>query len=428
MLGSRSHKGRISSVNNLGLKLHILFLTDNFPPEVNAPASRVFEHCLEWARAGERVTVITCAPNFPKGVVYDGYYNYIWQSSEIENIKVIRVWSYISANEGFIKRILDYLSFMFSAILAALFVLRVDLVVGTSPQFFTVCAAYIVSRAKRIPFVFELRDLWPESIQAVSAMKADGLIYRWLVRIEIFLYHKASKIVVVTYAFKEYLIARGVHEAKIDVVTNGADLEYFFSKVKDQKLIQQLNLRGMFVAGYIGTHGMAHALETLLEAALILQKNSRAENVRLLFLGDGALKSTLITKAAMMGLNNVVFLESVPKDQISRYWSILDVSIIHLRKVALFTSVIPSKLFESMAMGIPILHGIAGESADIVLREDIGEVFGSENALQLADRLLYLLENPATLARYKNNGVLAAQMYDRKKLARKMLRTLKDSL
>jgi len=408
--------------------MHILFLTDNFPPETNAPASRTFEHCCEWVRAGHQVTVITCAPNFPKGKVFNGYRNRLWQQGEIEGIKVIRVWSYITANEGFVKRILDYLSFMLSAVLAAPFVHGVDLVVGTSPQFFTACAAYIVSRLKRIPFVFELRDMWPESIKAVGAIKADSMIYRWLEYIEFFLYHKSGGIVTVTYAFKDALIARGIDRAKIDVVTNGVDLSHFSPQAKDQELVQKLSLKGMFVAGYIGTHGMAHALETLLEAALILQQTPGAENVRLIFLGDGARKSYIVAKSANMGLDNVLFLESVTKDQVVRYWSVLDVSIIHLRKTELFTTVIPSKLFECMGMGIPVLHGVAGESADIVLREEVGEVFESENAHQLASGLLHLRDNPAKYVSFHKNGLLAAQLYDRKNLALQMLQVFKKLL
>ena len=148
--------------------MHILFLTDNFPPEVNAPASRTFEHCREWVRAGRRVTVVTCAPNFPGGKVYEGYRNRLWQTEMMDGIRVVRVWSYITANEGFLKRILDYVSFMIAAVAASPFIRRVDVVVGTSPHFFTVCGACVVSRMRRIPFVFELRDIWPESIKAVG--------------------------------------------------------------------------------------------------------------------------------------------------------------------------------------------------------------------------------------------------------------------
>jgi glycosyltransferase involved in cell wall biosynthesis len=403
--------------------LHILFLTDNFPPESNAPASRTFEHCREWVRAGHQVTVMTCAPNFPKGKVFDGYRNRLWQQEEMSGIRVIRVWSYITANEGFIKRILDYQSFMLSATLAAPFVRRVDVVVGTSPQFFTACAAYLVSRIKRIPFVFELRDMWPESIKAVGAMK-DSAVIRVLERIEMFLYRKAARIVTVTHAFKDALIRRGIDGSKVDVVTNGVDLSHFAPQVKDSVLVQKFSLQGMFVAGYIGTHGMAHALETLLEAALTLQKTPGAENVRLLFLGDGARKNNLEIQARLMGLENVLFLDSVSKDQVVRYWSLLDVSVIHLRKSDLFTTVIPSKLFECMGMGLPVLHGVAGESADIVRLEQVGEVFESENAQELVEGLLRMRNQSDTFECYQRNCLAAAKRYDRKNLAQTMLHVL----
>lgn len=366
---------------------------------------------------------MTCVPNFPKGKVFGGYRNKLWQQEEISGIRVIRVWSYITANEGFIKRILDYQSFMLSATLAAPFVRRVDMVVGTSPQFFTACAAYLVSRMKRIPFVFELRDMWPESIKAVGAMK-DSAVIRMLERIEMFLYRKAARIVTVTHAFKDTLICRGIDGTKVDVVTNGVDLSHFAPQVKDSPLVQNLGLQGMFVAGYIGTHGMAHALETLLEAAQILQQTPGAENVRLLFLGDGARKQNLEIQARVMGLENVLFLESVPKDQVVWYWSLLDVSVIHLRKSDLFTTVIPSKLFECMGMGLPVLHGVAGESADIVRREQVGEVFESENAQGLVEGLLRMRNQSDTYESYQRNCLAAAKRYDRKNLAQTMLQVL----
>lgn len=405
--------------------MHILFLTDNFPPESNAPASRTFEHCREWVRAGHQVTVITCAPNFPKGKVFDGYRNRLWQQEVMAGMRVIRVWSYITANEGFVKRILDYQSFMLSATLAAPFVRSVDVVVGTSPQFFTACAGYLVSRMKRIPFVFELRDMWPESIKAVGAMK-DSAVIRVLERIEMFLYRKAARIVTVTHAFKDTLIRRGIDGQKIEVVTNGVDLSHFSPQAKDVQLLAQHGLDGKFVAGYIGTHGMAHALETLLDAAQSLQQTPGAENIRLLFLGDGARKAELASQAQAMGLGNAMFLDAVPKDQVKRYWSVLDVAVIHLRKTELFTTVIPSKLFECMGMGLPVLHGVAGESADIVVREKVGEVFESENAQQLVDRLLRMRDQPEAYASYQQHGLAAATRYDRKHLALKMLQIFND--
>lgn len=400
--------------------MHILFLTDNFPPEVNAPASRTFEHCLEWVRAGHKVTVITCAPNFPKGHVFDGYRNRLWQREEMSGIRVIRVWSYITANEGFVKRVLDYQSFMVSATLAALFVPRVNVVVGTSPQFFTVCAAYLVSRLKRIPYVFELRDIWPESIKAVGAMKESAAI-RALERLELFLYRKAARIVSVTHSFKKALIARGVDGGKIEVVTNGVDMTRFKPMAKDADLVRELGLEGKFVAGYVGTHGLAHHLETLLDAAEMLRNTPDGAAFHFILLGDGARKQALKEEAARRGLDNVTFIDSVPKDQVARYWSLLDVSVIHLRKTELFTTVIPSKLFECMGMGLPVLHGVAGESADIVRKEGVGIVFEPENAAQLVEHLKFLLLDRGAYAGYRAQCLVAAKNYDRTAMAMKML-------
>lgn len=405
--------------------MHILFLSDNFPPEVNAPASRTFEHCREWVRAGHQVTVVTCAPNFPKGKVYEGYSNRLWHSEAMEGIRVIRVWSYITANEGFVKRILDYQSFMLTATIASLFVRGPDVVVGTSPQFFTVCAAWAIAALKRVPFVFELRDLWPESIEAVGAMR-KGRVIRALEKLEMFLYRRAALIVAVTHAFRDKLAARGIDRHKIEVITNGVDMSRFQPRPKDATLVEALGLQGCFVAGYVGTHGMAHHLETILDAAQSLQSRPGGERFRFILLGDGARKQALKEDAARRGLCNVIFIDSVPKEEVPRYWSLLDVSIIHLRKTELFTTVIPSKLFECMGMGLPVLHGVAGESATIVESEHAGIVFEPEDAAQLVASLERLSSDGALLDKLRANGLSAACRYDRSALAREMLHSLES--
>jgi len=406
--------------------MHILFLSDNFPPEVNAPASRTFEHCREWVKAGHQVTVITCAPNFPKGCVFAGYKNKLWQREEMDGIRVIRVWSYITANEGFLRRTIDYVSYMVSAILAAPFVRKADLVIGTSPQFFTACAAYTVSTCKCIPFVFEIRDLWPDSIKAVGAMK-DGFLLRCLEWLERFLYRKADRIITVTNSFKNNLIIRGIDSSKIEVITNGVDTTRFQPCEKDPGLVARLGLEGKFVAGYIGTHGMAHALGILLEAAKKLQQRSETGFIHFLFLGDGAKKKELMNRAEDLHLRNVVFVDSVPKDEVVRYWSLLDVSIIHLRKTDLFTTVIPSKLFECMGMGVPVLHGVSGESAAIVKRENIGIIFKPENTDQLCNALNELAHNGQLYKELRLNCLGGAKKYDRRMLAQRMLAILDDT-
>lgn len=403
--------------------VHILFLTDNFPPEVNAPASRTIDHAREWVKSGHTVTVITCAPNFPKGAVFSGYKNSLFSRETLDGITVIRVWTYITANEGFFKRTADYMSFMVSGFLASFRVRKVDVVVGTSPQFFTAVAAFAVGLCKLKPWVFELRDLWPESIAAVGALK-PGLVLSALEGIEMFLYKRANRIVCVTHAFKNTLRERGVNGQKIDVVTNGADLSNFQPRQKPIALIERLGLSGKFVAGYVGTHGLAHGLETLLHAAERLQKLPTAHRIHLLLLGDGAKKAELKKRAAELNLTNVTFVDTVPKGEVADYWALLDVSIIHLKRDPLFTTVIPSKLFEAMAMGLPVLHGVEGESAEIVKAEGVGETFTPEDANGLADALLRLSNSSETLSQYRSNGVSAAPRYDRKARAAEMLQSL----
>jgi glycosyltransferase involved in cell wall biosynthesis len=373
--------------------------------------------------AGHQVTVITGVPNFPKGKVFDGYRNRLWQQQTIAGIRVIRVWTYIAANQGFTKRTVDYLSYMFTAFLASLFVRRVDIIVGTSPQFFTVCAAYALSLIKRVPWVFELRDIWPESIQVVGAMK-QGRLLDLLEKIELFLYSRADCIVTVTYAFKSSLMSRNVDENKIHVVPNGVDIKRFYPRSKDVELIQRYDLEGKFIAGYIGTHGLAHALGVILDAAKIMKMADDGDHFRIILLGDGATKLDLQQRAQAEGLENIIFIDSVLKDQVTRYWSLLDVSIIHLKNDKLFTTVIPSKLFESMAMAIPVLHGVKGESADIIKHEDVGLVFEPENPEMLIANLRELANNSVLHQRLKYNGPIAAMRYARGKMAIKMLKVL----
>jgi len=398
--------------------MHILFLTDNFPPEVNAPASRTFEHCSEWVRAGHQVTVITCAPNFPKGKIYPGYQNKLFQRETVEGIKVIRVWTYITANSGTLRRMFDYLSFMPAAILAACSVGRPDMVIGTSPQFFTVCAAWMVSILKRIPFVFELRDFWPESIKVVGAIKSGPLL-AILEAIEIFLYHRAAQIICVTERFKSVLIKRGVKAEKIHVIKNGVDLKRFYPIPKDDTLVRKLKLQDTFVVGYIGTHGLAHRLETILKAARIV--DNMEPNIQFLFVGDGAEKVKLKDMARWQNLSNVHFMDSVNKDEVAKYWSLLDSAIIHLKDAPLFEAVIPSKLFEAMAMGVPVLHGVKGESAQIVQDTGCGILFEPENADDLAQYILALLSAPEKLKQLSEACIIAAQKNDRRVRASQML-------
>jgi glycosyltransferase involved in cell wall biosynthesis len=178
------------------------------------------------------------------------------------------------------------------------------------------------------------------------------------------------------------------------------------------------------VAGYVGTHGLAHHLETVLDAAEMLRATDDGDRFHFIFLGDGARKQALKEAAAQRGLSNVTFIDSVPKEEVARYWSLLNVSVIHLRKTELFTTVIPSKLFECMGMGLPVLHGVAGESADIVRNEGVGMVFEPENAEQLVTHLQTLQRDTLAYEGYRARCLEAAKKYDRTTMAMKLLEVL----
>ena len=398
--------------------MKLLFLTDNFPPEFNAPATRTYEHCKEWVKAGVEVTVITCAPNFPEGKVFEGYKNKWRQTEMVDGIKIIRVWTYISANKGFLKRIIDFLSFMIMSFWAGLFI-KTDLIVATSPQFFTAVSGRWLSFWKHKRWVMEVRDLWPESIKAVGAMDRN-LIIRFFEFLELRMYRSAWKIITVTDSFKEQLIQdRGINPGKIEVVKNGINTELFVPTPKNQKLLEELQLQGKFIIGYIGTHGMAHKLDFILDCADQIEN----EKIHFLLLGTGAEKEDLLKQKETLGLKNVTMLPPVEKKFVKEYISILDVGLVNLKKSNTFKSVLPSKIFELAGMHKPILLGVEGEARKLVEEYGIGTAYEPENREDFIDKINSIIESN-DIDTTKFDAIL--RDFNRKALALKMLSFLQN--
>lgn len=399
--------------------IKILFLTDNFPPEGNAPANRTYEHCIEWVKMGAEVTVITCHPNFPKGQVFDGYKNSLYKKEDIDGIKVIRVWSYITQNRGTIKRILDYISFGLTSFFASFFH-KTDVIVATSPQLFTAVAGFLVSKVKQKPWIMEVRDLWPESIKAVDAISSSSVLDRLQVLVD-FLYRKADGIVVVTESFKNQLSKiKGVKEKKIDIIKNGVNRNRFFVKAASEALISQLKLEGKFIVGYVGTHGMAHNLDFIMDCA----KKIEDSTIHFLFIGDGAFKGRLLKKLEDDKIINVTMLDPVNRDEIHEYLSIINVSLIPLKKSDTFKSVIPSKIFENAAMGKPILLGVEGEAKQIVEKYAAGLCFEPENENDFIEKLTSIKQQEKLYQELSNGGLKLAAEFNREKLASKMMESI----
>lgn len=399
--------------------MNILFLTDNFYPETNAPAKRTFEHCKEWNKQGYDITIITGVPNFPKGKIFDGYKNKIYQSENINNLKVKRVWTFISSNEGFFLRILDYISFMISSLFCGVFTKRHDIIIATSPQFFTLISGYLISIIKRTPLVLEIRDLWPESIVAVGALSEKSLIVKVLKKISIFLYHKSDLIICVTKSFKKDLISIGVDQNKIKVIENGFDLT---KNLKPSLSIKEVEKKfkikkNTFYVSFIGTVGMAHGLEIILNAASKVNTN-----VEFLIIGEGAKKTFLRNEVKKLKINNIKFIDNLDWQEIVDINQLINIHLVHLIKDDEFKKVIPSKIFESMALKKPIIMGVEGESRNIVNNAECAFIIEPENINDLADTINRVEKNNEILETMGKNGYkFLEKNFSRKILANKMM-------
>jgi glycosyltransferase involved in cell wall biosynthesis len=406
--------------------MRIVFFTHYFPPEGNAPASRTYEHCVRWVKAGHEVTVITCAPNVPNGVVYEGYQNRFWPQREtIDGIDVIRVWTYVAANTGGGKRIVNYVSYMVSAVFTFLFFCRrPNLVIATSPQFFCGWAGTISSILKWCPFVLEIRDIWPESIVAVGALK-KGFLIRCLEVLEKWMYQSATHIVTVGKGYQQQILKRAPGLENISVITNGVDLNSFLPRPPDETFIQQWGLADSFVCSYVGTIGLAHGLEIVVEAADILKQQGR-DDIKFCLVGDGANRSSLEAITAERDLqSHIVFTGRLPKEQMAAVLASSNVVLIHLKKCDLFTTVIPSKIFEAMAMGRPLIMGVDGEAREIVQASGSGLDLSPGDAVGLAQIVCRLADEPELLAELGQAGrKFVAANYTREELALRYLKML----
>ncbi len=354
--------------------MRITFFCQYYPPEMGAPAARTAEHAQHWAAAGHEVTVITGMPNHPTGVIHPEYRGVWMRREKVKGVALLRTWLYVAPNKGFVKRVLNFLSFFGSSLLlGSLFTRRPEVVVGTSPQFFCAVAAYLFSVLKRAPFVFEVRDIWPQSAIELGVLR-NRFVIATLEAIELFLYRRAALIVPVAESTRPYLLGKGIAPEKIVVIPNGIDAGYLAtSSLAPEKLREELGLQGKFIVSYIGTHGMSHGLEEVLQAA------ARLPQVIFLFVGEGAEKARLKAEAVAMQLTNVRFIDQQPRDRLLAFYRASDVGLVPLKNLPLFQKVLPSKLFELMGNGVPLICNVAGEAAQLVERAGGGLCIVSEN-------------------------------------------------
>lgn len=402
--------------------MKILYLSQYFPPEMGAPSARVYELSRRWVKMGAQVTVLTGFPNHPTGTIPPAYRGYRFMREQKDGIEVVRTYIYAAPNKGFLKRVISYLSFMFSSIIQGTRkVGQQDLIIATSPQFFVGIAGYLISRLKHIPFVFEVRDLWPESIVQLGQLKNRWAI-RFLEWIEMTLYKKSVHVVGVADSTRSILTERGVDYHKITIIKNGVDLQLFQNHYDRNALKEEMEYKDRFVISYIGTHGLSHALDKVLDTAHLMRSS---RDVIFLLVGEGAEKEKLIAKAKRLELENVRFKDQIAKSELPLYYALSDVVLVTLRKLPLFKHVIPSKIFEIMAMSRPILLSVDGEARKLVEAAEAGIYCEPENADMLRAQIDHLKNDREWCERLGQNGCrFVHQHYNRDALADRYLQLL----
>ena len=411
--------------------MKILYVSQYFPPEMGAPAARAAELSKYWAQMGHEVTVLTGFPNHPTGVVppeYHGKLRRLVMREQVDGVNVVRTWLLPFPNGKAYERMLNYSSFCLSAASSGLFVSRPDVVIATSPQLLVGLSGWWLALCKRVPFIFEVRDLWPESLTAVGMGSESSLLNRSLGRIAQFLYDHADRIVVVSPAFEEHLVhRRNVPREQISVVENGVETDLFSPQSTNPELRRELGADNKFVVCYIGTMGMAHGLDTLLEAASRLQ--SMRPEVLFLLVGEGSDKQRIRSLAESRGLNNIRFVDQQPRETIPAYICASDACLVLLKKTELFKTVIPTKMLEFMACGRPVILGVDGHARKIVEAANAGVFVEPENATQLVDAITNLASDASmreTLGRNGRRHILSH--FSREQTAKVYIDVIKDVL
>jgi len=329
---------------------------------------------------------------------------------------------YATPNEGFIKRTLGHLSFMVSsAVLGGPRLKGADVVMASSPTFFSAISGWILAVWKNAPFVFEVRDLWPAVFVELGVLKN-----RWLIRalegVEMFLYRRAAAVVTVTESFRRTLVNRGVPEKKISVITNGVDVEEFYPVPPDLDLKKALGCEGKFVVLYLGTHGISHALQTVLRAAELVKHH---DDLQFVLVGEGAEKRQLMEYARVRGLDHVRFVGGQPKDRVRAFYGLADVCLVPLRDIPIFETFIPSKMFEIMACAKPIVASVRGEAREILEQSGAAVVVPPEDAEAMAQAILDLRSHARRRVEMGTRGLeFVKRHYLRSQLAKRYETTL----
>ena len=405
--------------------MRILYVSQYFPPEMGAPSARVYELSREWVRAGHEVEVLTAFAHHPTGAKAREDRWTLTRREEVDGIKVVRTYVYATPNRGVVRRMVSYLSFMLSAVFIGLVrVRRPEVVIATSPQLLCGVAGYLLARLVRARFVFEVRDLWPESMLAVEVMR-ENFIIRALRHTARYLYRHSDGIVTVGNGYRDSIVSLyGIAPQKITVIPNGVDIGLFTPSAKANEIRQEYGWGNRFVVLYAGTLGMAHALDQVLEAAKVLL---HCGEILFAFVGEGAEKERLKALAAEWQLSNVQFIDQQPRPRVVKFYAACDLGLVSLRDTPLFQAVLPSKVFEYLAMERPILLTVGGEARKLVETAQAGEFVPPGDASALANAIRRLAGTPDRLEAMGRSGrEHVCREYCRRDLAARYIEALRS--
>ena len=409
--------------------MKILYVSQYFPPEMGAPAARAAELAQHWAHAGHDVSVLTGFPNHPTGVVpaeWRGRLKRLTYHEKAGRVDVFRTWLWPLPNRRSHERMRNYASFCVSAALRGMTLHRPDVIIATSPQLLVGLSGWWLAFSRQIPFIFEVRDLWPESLTAVGVGSENSLLHQTLAKISRFLYDHSDHIVVVSPAYKDRLIEDWrVPADKVAIVENGVETDTFSPEAAGtENLRRQLGVEAKFVASYIGTMGNAHGLETLLDAATELQH--RNPQVAFLLVGEGAEKGRIKALAQSRQLSNVQFLDQQPRERIPAFISASDACLVLLKKTDIFKTVIPTKMLEFMSCARPLILGVDGQARQIVEEARAGLVIEPENSEALVGAINKLKAEPELGIKLGQRGrEYILQHFSRARTAEKYIDVLK---
>ena len=365
-----------------------------------------------------------CFPNHPTGIIPEEYKGLKYKNEIMDGINVYRNYVYATPNKGFVKKTIGHISFMISSVVISMKKINnPDVIITSSPTFFSIFSGYWYSLRKKAPFVLEIRDLWPAAMIELGVLK-EGFITNVLEKMELFFYRKCDRLIMVTESFKDNVVNRGIDRDKVYVITNGVNQELFYPREKNKLLIDNYDFKDKFVISYVGAHGISQNLSTILKAAKALIDY---KDIQFLFIGEGAEKDKLKNIAQTENITNVTFIDSQPKEMIAEFYNMSDICLIPLKKIELFKTFIPSKMFEIMACGIPIVASLEGEAAEILNDSKSALVVEPDNSEEIKLAILKLKEDKSLYNQFKRNGpTFVGENYSRKKLAEKYLDIIRN--